>query len=178
MSRFLGKKTTMACVTVAVAVAMSAAVAVAIPVLQPGQTSAPGMSGNCAGCHTYAVAAAPKVVANRVSHPYMAKKKVKLGRTFKVWGFFPPKLSGAADTTLTIGVQRLDTHKKWIAVPSLTTTGTVTATGKFKKMTNYGAKLTIKRAGNYQMRAKLIYKNADGIEATKWSPVTKFKVVK
>ena len=47
-------------------VAVFVATALAAPVLQPGVTSAPGMSGVCTNCHTYAT---PPVVTPPVVTP-------------------------------------------------------------------------------------------------------------
>jgi hypothetical protein len=54
MRKHLSKKTIQLVGFVVVIALMTAGVAFAAPVLQPGVTSAPGMSGVCTDCHTYA----------------------------------------------------------------------------------------------------------------------------
>lgn len=156
--------------------ALAAAVATAAPVLRPGQTSAPGMSGTCTNCHTYAKPAKPAPL--RPSHPYLAKAKHKMGRTFKIWGYVPPKLAGATNATMTVYVQRANAKGKWVSVPSLATTATLSATGKFKNKTNYVSAMKVNRAGRYRTRVKLVCRNSGGAELTKWSTYAKFRIVK
>ena len=176
MHRILGKKAAITGVAAIAILMLSAAVAIAAPVLQPGQTSAPGMSGTCTNCHTYAKPAAPAPLVP--SRPFLAKAKQKMGRTFKIWGYVPPKLSGASNATMTVYVQRLNSHKKWVSVPSLDQTATLSATGRFKNKTNYVGALKVNRLGRYRVRAKLVCLNASDAEVTKWSSRTTFKVVK
>jgi hypothetical protein len=176
MRKKLGRKAAAVGATAIVILALASAAAIAAPVLKPGQTSAPGMSGTCTNCHTYAKPAKPAPLLP--SHPYLAKKKQKRARTFKVWGYVPPKLSGASNATMTVYVQRSKAKGKWVAVSSLTTTATLSATGKFKNKTNYVAKLKISRVGKYRTRVKLVCLNADGVQVTKWSSLTTFKIVK
>lgn len=183
MRRFFGKKAAIVGVMAVAIIALSAANAFAAPVLQPGTTSAPGMSGTCTDCHTYAKpASAPKPAAPKPavllpSHPYLASSRCTLGQSFDVWGFIPPKLAKTADDTLTISVQRY-THKKWTAVTSLDQTATLSMSGKFKNKTNYSLSLTLNRGGSYRMQATLVYKDAKGVVRTKRSAFKKFSVKK
>jgi hypothetical protein len=178
MHRILGKKAAIAGMMALAILALTAAVAVAAPVLQPGQTSAPGMSGTCTNCHTYAKSVVAKPAPLLPSHPYLARVKQKTGRTFKIWGYVPPTLSGASNATMTVYVERLNSHKKWVAVPSLDQTATLSVTGAFKNKTNYVGKLKINRLGKYRIQVKLVCRNASDVEVTKWSSRTTFKIVK
>lgn len=180
MHKFLGKKAAVAAAIAAVVLAVTAAAAFAAPVLQPGTTSAPGMSGTCTDCHTYAKPAAtvaPK--APSMSKPYLPNGKIRVRRTFKTYGFVSPSLptSSTQTATLTVTVQRLK-GKKWVAFPAASATGTVSATGKFKGKTNWTAKLKIGRVGTYRFRAKLTYLDASAVEHVKYSKWAKIKVKK
>lgn len=179
MKTLLGKKSMVAAFVAIAILAASAAAAFAAPVLQPGTTSAPGMSGTCTDCHTYATAAAPaaKPKVLMPSHPYLAKSKNKLGRAFGVWGFIPPKLCGTTNATATITVSRY-AHSKWTSVPSLSTTATLSTTGHFKNKTNYATKLTVNRGGSYRMRVRLVYLDSKGVQHTKLSTWKKFSIRK
>jgi hypothetical protein len=55
--------------TAILAIAVTAGVAFAAPVLQPGVTSAPGMSGVCTDCHTYATAPTTPPVVTPPTNP-------------------------------------------------------------------------------------------------------------
>jgi hypothetical protein len=59
MQRTPVKKAGLVALTAIALVAASVATALAAPVLQPGVTSAPGMSGVCTDCHVYATPPAP-----------------------------------------------------------------------------------------------------------------------
>lgn len=178
MRKTLSKKAVLAAAIAVVAIAITAGAAFAAPVLQPGVTSAPGMSGTCTNCHTYAqpaAKAAPKPVA--VSHPYVAKGKHRPGRTLKVWGYIAPRVPKTSETTLTIVVQKR-IGRSWVTTDSLGATGTVTIKGKFKgKKDNYAAKLKLP-AGLYRLRAKLVYLDAKGVEKTRTSKFLAVKVHK
>ena len=62
MQRTFGKRAAIVVAAATVVVALSASVALAAPVLPYGTTSAPGMSGTCTNCHTYAPAPTPAPV--------------------------------------------------------------------------------------------------------------------
>jgi len=66
MRRTLPKKAGLVALASIAIVAVFVATALAAPVLQPGVTSAPGMSGVCTDCHTYAK---PPVVTPPVVTP-------------------------------------------------------------------------------------------------------------
>ena len=66
MRRTLPKKAGLVALASIAIVAVFVATAFAAPVLQPGVTSAPGMSGVCTNCHTYAK---PPVVTPPVVTP-------------------------------------------------------------------------------------------------------------
>jgi hypothetical protein len=174
MRKNLGKKLVFALAAVVVVLALSASVAFAIPVLQPGQTSAPGMSGNCASCHKYAAPKAPTLF----SRPFLKAAKIKRGRTFNPAGYIAPTLCSATDATVTIHVQRRNARGKWVAVGSLTTSATVSPTGKYAGKVNYGASMKIKRLGKYRLRAKLAYLDADRVSHIKWSTWTTVQIKK
>jgi hypothetical protein len=181
------KKALFAGAIAAAIVAVTAAAAFANPVLQPGQTSAPGMSGTCTDCHTYAKPAStaapivkpkPKPKATVVSHPYVTAGVHRAGRVLKAWGFVSPRLpKGTQGTTMTITVQQ-SVKGSWVATSSLGTTATVANKGKFAHRTNYTDKLTIGQAGLYRLRAKLVWRDAKGVEHTKWSKPLVIKVHK
>jgi len=96
MRNSLGRKTVIATAAAVVALAVFAGTALAAPVLQPGVTSAPGMSGRCTKCHTYATkssttkSSTAKYRTASVSHPYTGKASYKTGSTFTVFGFVTP----------------------------------------------------------------------------------------
>jgi len=155
---------------------ISAGTALAAPVLMPGVTSAPGMSGTCTDCHTYAPSSTTTPTTT-VSHPYMRSVKHHAGKAFKVWGYISPTLPDTTEATLTISVQKL-TRRGWVAKPSLMTTGTVSQSGKFKNKTNYTDTVRFPSAGRYRMRVKLVWTDAADTVDTKWSrsyPVRVFK---
>jgi len=54
MRKTPAKKAAIVVVIAMALIALSAAIALGAPVLQPGTTSAPGMSGVCTDCHVYA----------------------------------------------------------------------------------------------------------------------------
>jgi len=187
MLKFSRKKAAIAGAIAAFVLAMTAGAAFAAPVLQPGVTSYPGMSGTCTDCHTYAKAAtttAPKAKAKAkakktaISHPYVSKRKHRVGITFAVWGFISPRLHNANEATLTINVQQYAGHGSWVATSGLETTGTVSQSGKFKHKTNYTAAMNITQAGSYRMRTKLIWTDAKGVERTRWSKLCYCRVFK
>jgi hypothetical protein len=164
----------------ALAFVLSAATAFAAPVLQPGTTSYPGMSGTCTDCHTYAKAvsttpAAPK--ATVVSHTYAANGKHHATKSLFVWGYISPKLPNLTEATLTVVAAR-SVGKSWVTTTSMNATGTVASRGRFKNKTNYTAKLHLNVAGRYRLRAKLVYTDAKGVEQTKWSKVYTIRIYK
>jgi hypothetical protein len=178
------KKATLVGALATLLFALTAGSAFAAPVLKPGTTSYPGMSGTCTNCHTYASAAKPaakKVVKKKstsVSHPYIAKGKRKQGVAFKTWGYVAPKLRASTPTTLTIVVQSYMGHGSWVTTSGVAATATVAPKGKFKNKTNYTASLTIDRAARYRLRAKLVYVDTKGVERTKWSSWLYMRVYK
>jgi hypothetical protein len=185
MLKFSRKKVAVAGAAAAFVLAMSAAAAFAAPVLQPGVTSWPGMSGTCTNCHKYATAspapkaAAPKVAAPKattVSHPYVSKRRHHAGSTLWISGFVSPRIS-ASTATLTISVQKLSAGS-WETSASLATTGTVKQSGKFKHKTNYTAGVVIGQAGRYRLRAKLVWTDTKGIKHTKWSKLLYVRIYK
>jgi hypothetical protein len=183
MKKTHGTKAAIAAAVAAAAIVLSAGVALAAPVLQPGVTSAPGMSGNCASCHRYAKPAAampkPMMTSAMMSQPRVPKQKQMVGVAFSCWGYIAPKLPNTHEATVTITVQRW-THAggSWVATSGLNTQGMVSATGQFKGKTNYHAKLKIGEAGRYRMRAKLVWMDAKGVKHTTWSKRLIFRVHK
>ena len=163
--------------TVVIGALTAAAAFAGPPVLQPGQTSAPGMSGTCSNCHTYAKAtpAAPVMF----SRPFVRHAKIKHGRTFGVTGYIDPSVTTSATaTTVTVSVQRRNSRGKWIAVPILNQTATVSATGKYANKLNYVASFKIRRLGKYRLRAKVVYLDASSTSQVKWSKFTSVTVKK
>lgn len=177
MRKHLGKKLAAVIAAAVVVAAIAAGAAFAAPVLQPGQTSAPGMSGTCTDCHTYA-AAKPAAAPVLFSRPFVKNGKIKHGRKFKVTGYSDPSLCTAASATVTVSVQRKNARGKWVAVPSLTQTATVSDTGKYAGKVNYVASFKIKRLGKYRLRAKLAYLDASSVAQVKWSKQTAITVKK
>jgi hypothetical protein len=178
MRKNLGKKLVVTVAATIVVVALSAGVAFAAPVLQPGRTSGPHNSrGTCSNCHTYA---APKPAAQPTlfSRPFLKGAKIKRGRTFRPAGYIAPTLCSATDATVTIHVQRRNARGKWVAVRSLTTSATVSPTGKYADKVNYKASMKIKRLGKYRLRAKLAYLDADRVSHIKWSTPTTVQIKK
>lgn len=148
------------------------------PVLQPGQTSAPGMSGTCTDCHTYAKAVAPAAPV-MFSRPLVRHATVKHNRAFGVTGYIDPSVTTSATaTTVTVNVQRRNSHGKWVAAPSLNQTATVSATGKYAGKLNYVASFKIRRLGKYRLRAKLVYLDASSTSQVKWSKTTTVTIKK
>lgn len=182
MRKTLGKRAVMIAATAVAVIALSAAAAFAAPVLQPGQTSAPGMHGTCTDCHTYAkaVAATPakKPATPRPSHPYFKKAKHRRGVAFRTWGYVSPRLASTTEATVTIRVQKWNGHGKWITDTSLDQTATISATGRFKRKTNYTALLTVPKTGRYRAGAVLVYKDSSAVVHTRWSSYAKFRVAK
>lgn len=177
MHRTLSKKLVVTVAAAIAAIAVTAGVAFAVPVLPPGTTSWPGMSGTCTNCHTYAAAKVKTSSKHTVvSHPYATRGKHRPGRALKVWGYIAPKLPNTSEATLTIVVQRR-VKGSWVATDGLTTTGTVTVKGKFRgNKTNYHATLHIPRSGQYRLRAKLVYLDAKAVEHTKTSKFLSVKI--
>ena len=182
MRKHLGKKLVAVVAAVVVVGALAAGTAFAIPVLQPGQTSAPNMSGRCTDCHKYAkatVTAAPVAAPVLLSRPFVKNAKIRRGRTFKVTGYIDPSLTTSATaTTVTVNVDRRNSRGKWVAVPSLNQTATVSAIGKYVKKLNYVASLKIARVGTYRLRAKLVYLDASSASQVKWSKPTTVTIKK
>jgi hypothetical protein len=184
MRSTLGKKAAIAAICAAAASAIFAGTVFAAPVLQPGTTSAPGMSGTCTNCHTYAkpaaaakpaVPAAPKVSAP--SRTYVAKGKHRAGQALSVWGFISPRLSGATESTLTVYAFS-KVSGSWVTTSSLTATGTISPSGKFKHKDNYATSLTIANAGKYRLRTELVFVDAKGVQHDKWSKVYSIRIYK
>ncbi|MDR3686015.1 MAG: hypothetical protein P4L93_03525 [Coriobacteriia bacterium] len=176
MRKHLGKKLIAVVAAVVVVGALAAGVAFAAPVLQPGQTSAPGMSGTCTDCHTYAKATsitAPVATPVLFSRPFVKNAKIKRGRTFKVTGYIDPSLSTSATVaTVTVSVDRRNSRGRWVAAPSYNQSATVSATGKYAGKLNYVASIKIGRLGKYRLRAKLVYLDASSTSQVKWSKPT------
>jgi len=172
MHRTLSKKAVVATAIALVVVAITAAAAFAAPVLKPGTTSAPGMSGTCTHCHKYAKTTSSKSTV--VSHPYVAKGRHRPGHSLKVWGYIAPKLSNTSETTLTILVQK-KVKGSWVTSDTLATTGTVTAKGKFRHKTNYHATLHLPK-GDYRLRAQLVYLDSKSIEQTATSQFLRIRI--
>ncbi len=179
MHRNLGKKAALAAALAIVALAFSATTAFAAPVLRPGVTSAPGMSGKCTNCHAYAAAKAPaakRAKPTSVSHPYITKRRHVANRSFKVWGYVAPRLARGTESTVTLSVQQWQGSGSWVTTEGVSATATVSAKGPFKKKTNYRANMTIPVAGRYRMAATLVWKDADGVEHTKTSKFLIFRI--
>ena len=181
MPKFSRKKAAIAGATAVFVLAMTAAVAFAAPVLQPGVTSAPGMSGTCTNCHTYAstpaAPAKPKIKKTAVSRPYVSKRHHHASKSFAVWGFISPRIPHASTATLTVGVQQF-TGGSWVTTSSLAATGTVSQKGSFKHKTNYWTTMTFAETGLYRLRTKLIWTDAKGVEHTKWSKPRSVRIYK
>lgn len=177
MRKTLSNKAVVAVAVALVALAITAGAAFAAPVLQPGVTSAPGMSGTCTNCHTYA-AAKTSSKPLMVSHPYASQGRHRAGRTLKVWGYVAPKVPNTSEATLTITVQQR-VGRSWVATDGLTATGTVRAKGKWHgNKTNYAATLKLPTKGLYRLRAKLVYLDAKGVEQTRISKFLNVKITK
>jgi hypothetical protein len=176
MRKFSRQNVAIVAVSGAFVLALSAAAAFAAPVLQPGVTSAPGMSGTCTNCHTYASGSSstPKKKTTKVSHPYVSKKRHHAGVGFALWGFVSPRIN-TGEATLTVGVQKL-AGGSWVTSSSLAATGTLSQSGKFKHKTNYVATLNLPQSGRYRLRAKLVWIDAKGTEHTKWSKLCYLRV--
>jgi hypothetical protein len=56
-----------------------------------------------------------------------------------------------------------------VATSALDTTGTLSATGKFRNKTNYTAVMNIAATGRYRLHAKLVWIDAGGVSHEKWS---------
>jgi hypothetical protein len=182
MLSFATKKAALVGALAALVLALTVGVAFAAPVLQPGTTSAPGMSGTCTNCHTYATAAKPAAKAKpkptKVSRPYIARGKTKPGVAFSTWGFITPTLATSTPATLTIAVDTYMGQGSWATTSGVAATATISPTGKFKNKTNYTASLTIDRPARYRLRAKLVYIDAKGVERTKLSSWLMMRVYK
>ena len=177
MHTSLRKRAAVVLAMAAVAALVSATTAFAVPVLQPGVTSAPGMSGTCTNCHAYAKAAAqpvvkPVVKAAVFSRPFLRKSAFRRNRDFRANGYFAPTLASSTNATVTIAVQRRNARGKWVATPSFDETATLSATGKFKNQISYTALLNISRVGHYRLRAKLVYLDASAVSHVMLSKLT------
>lgn len=104
-----------------------------------------------------------------ISHPYVKYSKVKAGRNFTTWGYVNPRLASGQEATVTIFVQSYKGHGSWETSSGLETTAALSATGRFKRKTNYSATMNIGAVGRYRMRAKLVWKDSNGNVKTKWS---------
>lgn len=175
MHKSLRKRAAVVFAIAAVAALVTAGTALAAPVLQPGVTSAPGMSGTCTNCHTYATAAVKKTVAKPVakpvlfSRPFLAKSAFKRSANIKVNGYFSPTLASSTNATVTIVVQRLNAHGKWVAASSFNKTAKLSATGTYKNKISYSAAMKINRLGRFRLRAKLVYLDASAVSHVMWS---------
>jgi hypothetical protein len=174
MRKSLVKKAAIVAAIAAVATAAFAGTAFAAPVLQPGVTSAPGMSGVCTDCHTYAKPAVAKPAATPMmfSRVMLKRSSVVRGRNFAATGYFSPTLAGATNATVTIGVERRGPRGRWVATRAYNETATLSATGKYAGQISYSATMNINRLGRYRLRAKLVYLGADSVVHTKWSKPT------
>lgn len=175
MQRNLSTKAAFAVAIAIIVVAMSAVAAFAAPVLQPGVTSAPGMSGTCTDCHTYAKPAStpggttaakpkPKPAGMMVSHPYITKSAHTAGVAFTVYGFFAPKTPKANQTSLALSAQQWNGHGNWVATSGPNATAVISAKGAFLRKMNYKGTMTIPTAGRYRLRATLAWIDAKGVE--------------
>lgn len=119
----------------------------------------------------------PKGKPTFVSHPYTKKKTVKLGSQFRVWGYINTwhRVPLTSDATLTIVVKQKIGHS-WETSAGLTTTATISASGKFRKKTNYNTYMTIGAKGSYRLRAVLVWTDTNGVQHTKWSSYKNIKV--
>jgi hypothetical protein len=158
----------------AVIVMVGVTTALAAPVLQPGQNSAPGMSGTCTDCHTYAKPAAPKPAPKPTlfSRPLLGSSKYKRSRNFNAVGYFAPSLASTNTATVTVTVERRNTQGKWVRLKSYDETATLSATGKYKNKITYTARMNINRLGKYRLRATLRYLDADKVARVKWSKLS------
>jgi hypothetical protein len=95
MRRILAKKTWLVAIAATAFMAVTVATAFAAPVLQPGVTSAPGMSGVCSDCHTYAT---PPVVTPPVVTPPVVTTPVATPP-----GVTPPVVTSPVVTASTAG---------------------------------------------------------------------------
>jgi hypothetical protein len=171
MRTYLRKRAAVVFAGAAVVVMVGASAAFAAPVLQPGQTSAPGMSGTCTDCHTYAKPAAAKPKAKPVlfSRPSLKKPTFKLNANFKAVGYFAPSLASTNTATVTVGVERRNAKGAWVRTTSYDETATLSATGWYKNKITYVATMNINRAGKYRLRARLAYVDADSVSRVKWT---------
>ena len=187
MQMSFGKKSLIASIAAAVALVVFAGTAAAAPVLQPGTTSAPGMSGTCTNCHTYASISSgssssskssrsAKSTSASVSHPYTGKKTYKASTKFLVFGYVTPKQGSAAKATVTLRVEKLNSRGKWSLVPTLTPTAAVSSKGTFKNKTNYKTSIAPDAAGKYRVRAKLVWKDSKGVKHSKTSKYYRFAI--
>ena len=178
MQMSFGKKSLIASIAAAVALVVFAGTAAAAPVLQPGTTSAPGMSGTCTNCHTYASSSSrsAKSTSASVSHPYTGKKTYKASTKFLVFGYVTPKQGSAAKATVTLRVEKLNSRGKWSLVPTLTPTAAVSSKGTFKNKTNYKTSIAPDAAGKYRVRAKLVWKDSKGVKHSKTSKYYRFAI--
>ncbi|HEY5540268.1 MAG TPA: hypothetical protein VIL41_02310 [Coriobacteriia bacterium] len=185
MRKHLGKRVAIVFVAAAVAAIVAAGTALAAPVLQPGVNSAPGMSGTCTNCHTYAKPAVAKPAVAKpaakpvlFSRPFVKKAHFRRGRTFTAAGYFSPTLASATNATVTISVERRNAHGRWVATPSYNETATLSPTGKYKNEINYTAAMKINRLGKFRLRAKLVYLDASSVSQSKWSKPTTVTIKK
>ncbi len=106
-----------------------------------------------------------------VSHPYTKRDTVKAGAAFSTWGYVNTwrAVPLSTDSTLTIQVQKWKSGRSWETSTALETTAKLATSGKFKKKMNYTAALNIGVAGRYRLVAVLTWKDAQGVQRTKWS---------
>lgn len=171
MRSHLRKRAAVVFAGAAVAAMIGATTALAAPVLQPGDTSAPGMSGTCSDCHAYAkpAAAKPKPKPVLFSRPALKKSAFKRNVTFKAVGYFAPSLASTNTATVTVGVERRNTRGAWVRTKSYDATASLSTAGWYKGKITYVAKMKINRVGKYRLRARLAYLDASSVARVKWS---------
>ena len=184
MQMSLGKRSLVVGTAAVVAFVVYTGSAFAAPVLQPGVTSAPGMSGKCTSCHSYASSSSSASTSTAkkktvsVSHPYTGKRTYKSGTAFLVFGYVTPRQPSSAQAKVALRFEKLNSRGRWSVVSTLTPTATVTSQGSFKNKTNYRTPVTVNGAGKYRVRAKLSWLDAKGVKHTKTSSYYRFAISK
>lgn len=116
-----------------------------------------------------------------ISHPYTKNSTLRIDKDFRTWGYVNTwkRAPLTKDATVTIAVEKWNASaRSWESSGGLATTATVSASGKFKKKTNYFANMKIGITGRYRMRAMLVWMDTAGVEHTKWSSRKYFKMKK
>jgi len=113
-----------------------------------------------------------------VSHPYLAKNKVRLERDFNTWGYIKPVALKSTESTITIVVAKWEGKRSWVASSGLEAKGSFKNAKRFKNKTRYNAELKIPATGRYRMRAVLEWVDAKGVVRVKGSSWKYFRVVK